>query len=460
MHSLQRRVIVGGMIWAVIAVLVGGFALISVFDQIANRRFNALLEERHTQLVVALANSEAPESIGEILNDPAYERPYSGRYWQVNAPTGEVFTSRSLFDSEFPVPDHAPDAAYLWSAGGPEGTVRGVGQSITLDDGSEWIVSVAASVSALRAERAEMRRSVAIAFGFVGVLGITGAALLTSFLLKPLRKLSKDVMHRWDSGKPLNAGDYPSEVAPLVADINQLIERNREVVSQGRRQAADLAHALKTPSAALRNELITISRKVGGTAPLFEALDRIDAQIVRSLARMRAANASNVVNLRADLGRSITRLHRLFTSLPDSEGKTITADAGPGIEVSADSQDIEEMLGNILENAVKWCHRRVAISVGTSDGMAVVRVEDDGPGIDAARREAALVAGARLDTAVPGTGLGLSIAHDLARAYGGSLDLGRSEDLGGLSVRIRLPLAAAGVSGLSGQAPGDLARSA
>ncbi len=442
MQSLQRRVILGGVVWAVIAVLVGGFALISVFDQIANRRFNSLLEERHTQIVVALANSATPEAIGELLNDPAYERPYSGRYWQVNGANGEVFASRSLFDTEFNLPRNMPDGAYLWSTLGPDGPVRGIRQKISLDEGSEWTVAVASSVSALQAERAEMWRSVAVAFGFVGVLGIAGAALLTTFLLKPVRRFVDEVSHRWDSGKPLNANDYPTEVAPLIADINQLLERNREVISQGRRQAADLAHALKTPSAALRNELVSLSQKVDGTEPLFEALGRIDAQITRSLARMRAANAANGVNLRTDARHSISRLCRLFNSLPESRELDIRDDAPHPVEVATDSQDFEEMLGNIIENAVKWADARVAISMRIEAAVAVIRVEDDGPGIDADRRKTALEAGKRLDTAVPGTGLGLSIANDLARAYGGTLELGTSQSLGGLAVIIRLPIAA------------------
>jgi len=291
-----------------------------------------------------------------------------------------------------------------------------------------------------------MRVSVAVAFSFVGVFGIAAAALLTSLVLQPLRKLSDDVVRRWDTGKPMNEGEYPTEVAPLVADINQLLERNHEVIAQGRRQAADLAHALKTPSAALRNELMTISRKTGGTGPLFEALDRIDAQITRSLARMRAANASNVVNLRTDLGHSIERLHRLFAALPDSAAASFTVEVPRGVAVAADSQDIEELLGNVIENAVKWCTAQVAITMEESDGAALVRVEDDGPGIAADRRSTALAAGARLDTAIPGTGLGLSISSDLAHAYGGTLELGVSERLGGLAVSIRLPLAAGGVA--------------
>jgi len=447
MQSLQRRVILGGVVWAVIAILVGGFALLSVFDQIANRRFNALLEERHTQIVVALANSEIPDQIGAFLNDPAYQRPYSGRYWQLNGPAGEVVASRSLFDTVLPLAEALAPEPQIWTSDGPDGPVRGLRQTITLDDGSRWVVSVAAGVSALQAEREEMRMSVAIAFGFVGVLGIGAAALLTSLILKPLRKLSDDVVHRWDSGKPLDVGEYPSEVAPLVGDINQLIDRNREVIAQGRRQAADLAHALKTPSAALRNELVSISRKADGTAPLFDALDRIDAQIIRSLARMRAANASKVVNLRTDLGNSISRLRRLFGALPDTAQTSIMAKTPVELEVAADAQDVEELLGNVIENAVKWCDAQVVISTEAAGDMAVVQIEDDGPGIDPHYRETALTAGTRLDTAVPGTGLGLSISSDLARAYGGSLDLGASERLGGLAVSIRLPLAAAGVSG-------------
>lgn len=439
MRSLQRRVIIGGLIWAVLATIVGAFALVSVFNQIADRRFNEALLEHHIQLIVALANAGTPEDLEAFLALPAYQRVYSGRYWQINRDGAVLSTSPSLFDFELPIDDTFENG--FWEGQGPQGSVRGYTEKIVSDDGTVSIATVATSLNALASERQEMQRNVTLAFSFVAVLGVACAALLTTMLLAPLRKLRHDVVHRWDSGKALRPEDYPTEVAPLVADINGLIERNRKIHDRGRRQAADLAHALKTPSSALRNELVALSRKVGGTEQMFEALDRIDGQITRSLARIRAASAAEVVDVQTDVAVSLARLERLFRVSADNSRTAFEVKAAEG-KAAVDRQDFEEMLGNLLDNAFKWCAGVVRLTAHFADGFLVVSVEDDGPGIDEKQREIVLEEGARLDTSVPGTGLGLSIVNDLSQAYGGMLELSVSGELGGLKATLRLPTAA------------------
>lgn len=434
MRSLQRRVVVGGLIWAVFATIIGAFAVVTVFDQMANRRFNSALAEQHTQVLIAFGNASADMSMETWLTAPAYDRVYSGRYWQVSNELGESFTSRSLFDVELPT-----DRIGFWEDEGPQGLLRGYSETITSEDGVNWTITVAASLGQLAAERAEVQRNVSLAFGFVGALGVACAALLTTVLVAPLRKLRNDVVHRWDTGKELVPEDYPTEVVPLVADINDLIQRNRSIHDRGRRQAADLAHALKTPSAALRNELVALSRKHSDTAPLFEALDRIDSQINRSLARMRAASAAEAVHLRADVYEAASRLERLFRKTPSAQDKSFNVTLAKGY-VSVDAHDLEEMLGNLLENAFKWCVTTVNFTVAKNDQTIDFIIEDDGPGIAEKMREKVLEEGARLDTSVPGTGIGLSIVKDLTEAYGGSFEL-RSSDLGGLQCNLSLPIA-------------------
>ena len=433
MRSLQRRVIVGGVIWAVVATVIGAVALSAIFTQVADRRFNQILLEKHTQVLVAFATAGAPNDVENFLLNPAYDRVYSGEYWQITNATGDRTTSPSLFDAQLA----EKDEAVFWESQGPNGIVRGYSERIELDDNTVWLVSVASSLSGLVAERAEMRRNVVLAFGLVGALGIAGAALLTTVLVAPLRQLREDVTHRWDAGNSLDPMAYPTEVAPLVTDINDLIARNGLIVERGRRQAADLAHALKTPSAALRNELSGLSRTVNGTAPLFEALDRIDAQITRSLARMRAATAAQSIHAQTDVANSIARMERLFQSMPAANDKVFVVTSIEAT-VGVDAQDLEEMLGNLLENAFKWCRKEVHLTVSRAEQTIEVSIEDDGPGIEAKQRKKVLDEGARLDTSMPGTGLGLSIVNDLAHAYGGDFDLAASEALGGLRCTLRL----------------------
>lgn len=435
MRSLQRRVIFGGVLWAVLTTVIGAVALSVIFNKVADRRFNQALLERHTQILVALATAGGPEQIEDVLINPIYDRVYSGEYWQITSATNERFTSPSLFDAQLA----DSGGTGFWDSEGPNGMVRGYSEQIELDDQSIWHVSVSSSLAGLAAERAEMQRNVVLAFGFVGALGILGAAMLTTVLIAPLRQLRRDVTRRWESANALDSSGYPTEVAPLVNDINELISRNSAIVERGRRQAADLAHALKTPSSALRNELSRLSRTVDGTAPLFEALDRIDAQITRSLARMRAATAAQAVHVQTDVAHSVARMERLFQAMPDAEGKIFNVNSMEA-SVSIDAQDLEEILGNLLENAFKWCRSAVHLSVSKTEHTIDICIEDDGPGIEAKQRKSVLDEGARLDTSVPGTGLGLSIVSDLANAYGGHFELATSETLGGLCCKLRLSM--------------------
>jgi len=440
MRSLRHRAIVGGLVWAALSIAIGGVALFYFFDGITQRRFDALLLDRHLQVVVALSNSGVDEdAMNNMLTDAAYQRPYSGRYWQVSGADDAFLASRSLFDAfldEQGTPDTRPQ---FWTGAGPEGRVRGVRQTVGLEDGSSWVVSVAESLATLDAERQQIRQSLLATFAFIGVLGIAGAVLQTSTVVRPLTKLREDVSHRWDSEESLEPKDYPEEVAPLVSDINTLLHRNREIVARGRRQAADLAHAVKTPSAIMRNELDALSMKQINVVQAMQALDRVDAQLMRSLARVRAGNSAASTHTQTNLSNSVDRMARLFRSMPATSFIELQSSVTPDLNVPMDAQDLEEVLGNLLENAFKWALTKVKISCSVSGSDIHVTIEDDGPGIPEIDRREALRSGGRLDVSTPGTGLGLAIAADLLQSYGGSLNLEQSNDLGGLQVLIVVP---------------------
>jgi signal transduction histidine kinase len=349
-----------------------------------------------------------------------------------------VAASRSLLDATLPAAPPARPAAVFWEGAGPDGPVRGIAQLIELEDGRTFDLRVAESLAALAEERRLATRNLAAAFALVAVLSVLGAVLLTGAALAPLRRLREDVMHRWDAGGRLDPEAYPEEVAPLVADINTLIERNRKVIETARRQAADLAHALKTPVAVLRNEIEARARRRDDLAAAREAVDRIDAQILRSLARARAGNAA-AAGYRTPLADSAARLARLFGRSPQAAGRSLTVEIPGDLTVGMDRQDIEEVLGNLIDNALKWRRSAVRVAAAASGGTVTIRVEDDGPGIPEAQRAEVLRPGVRLDTRAPGTGLGLAIAADLLEAYGGRIELGTSDALGGLAVTVTVP---------------------
>lgn len=438
MNSLRSRAIFGGSIWAALIVLVGGYALFTYFANATQTRFDQDLLDEHLQIVVALNNSGGdPDLINSYISNPNYSRPYSGSYWQAVGPDDIYLTSRSLFDTYLPDPVGIDEQRRLWEGPGPDDDLRGVQQLVTLDDGSQWIVLVGESLAALVAEQQRIRQSLLATLGLIGVLGVAAAVLLTSVIVRPLVTLREDVAHRWDEGNEMEPTDYPEEVAPLVRDINTLMTRNRDIVDRARRQAADMAHALKTPTAILRNELDILEMNGTEATQAQEALARIDAQIARSLARLRAANSSAAMNERVDLAQSAERLARVFNKM--KRRTVVTLDIAQRLRLPMNPQDLEEILGNTLENAFKYGAENVRITGTRANGLLRFMIEDDGPGIpDAARREA-LRAGGRLDTAKPGTGLGLAIAMDLLQAYGGDLKLETSANLGGLAVICELP---------------------
>ncbi|MES2846723.1 MAG: HAMP domain-containing sensor histidine kinase [Pseudomonadota bacterium] len=439
-RSLRRRAILSGIGLSVLSILIGALVLVTRVDDIALRRFDAELAERHLQLVVALVNGGLEAgAIAAELTDPLYDRPYSGHYWQVMRSDGTILTSRSLFDALLTVPDAAPDLRFAGGLG-PDGELRLVWRQVTLEDGTGLTVAVAHSMAQLYNERWEIRQSLLSGFAVVGLLGLIIAILQTTAVLRPLTALRQDITQRWDSAETLNPADYPEEVAPLVQDINILLDRNRDIIERTRRQGADLAHALKTPSAILRNELARLESAGQQVDVAKDALERIDAQIKRSLARVRAANLGAAVQVGANLRTSAERLARVFATLPDTRTRSLRLDVPSDLRVSMDAQDLEEVLGNLIENGMKFSRSTLVLSAHRTSDSTVITVEDDGPGIPEPDRIEALRPGGRLDTATNGTGLGLAIASDVVKAYGGTLTLGSSDQLGGLLARIDLPV--------------------
>lgn len=446
MTSLRARAVAGGILWAVITIISGLYGLASFLNGQTEQRFNELLANRHTQAVVALANyHEMPENFVRGMGDPAYFQPFSGEYWQIENNDGAVYVSPSLVDTLLPQADTPADEIVIQSYIGPNGEVlRGMEEWLTLDDGTTWHVQVASSLQSLRDDRQLLRNNLFLAFGLVGLVGICGALLQVTAVLRPLNALRRDVLARWEEDDGLDASGYPFEVAPLVNDINTLLDRNREIVSRSRRQAADLAHAIKTPSAIVRNELQQLRGRGLPVQASIDALDRLDAQLKRSFARMRADGGGSVMRTFTEVDAALERMTRAFQALARNDEKSMTADITPDLRVRMDQNDFEEVVGNLLDNALKWAKTRVHLSALLDGDRVKINIEDDGPGIADDDVETATLSGQRLDTSKPGTGLGLAIAADLAHAYGGKVTLGKSDDLSGLHATVILEAAGSG----------------
>jgi signal transduction histidine kinase len=267
---------------------------------------------------------------------------------------------------------------------------------------------------------------------------VVGLLVLIRYGLRPLHEI-QDKLHDVRSGKRENLdGAYPSELSPVVREINTLIAHNRKVVERARTQVGNLAHALKTPLAVLMNESRGDDRVSGLVRRQTEAMS---SSVNQYLKRAQAAAQAEVLGARAPVSEAVEDIARMLERLHRSKGIAIDVTADPKAIFRGERGDLDELVGNLLENAAKWCKSRVRVQVARTGDMVEVTVDDDGPGLRVEDRAKALERGKRLDESAPGTGLGLSIVTELADIYGGHFHL-EDSPLGGLRARLELPAAA------------------
>jgi signal transduction histidine kinase len=283
--------------------------------------------------------------------------------------------------------------------------------------------------------------------GHTAILSLVALGLLAVGLSQVSRGVSPiaQLRHRLSSvhqGRATRVdGDFPSEVQPLVNDLNGLLAHHESAIARAQTKAGDLAHGLKTPLAVLSQEAATA--EAAGHAALAAAIrqqvDRMQRQIDWHLAHARAAASAATSTARASLNESVDGLIRTLTRIHADRSLNFRADIPDATAVQVQRPDLDEMLGNLLDNAAKWARGHVAISATTSDSRVVVVIDDDGPGIPEAKRTEVLKRGVRADETAPGFGFGLAIVRDLAEVYGGAIRLDRSP-LGGTRAALTLPV--------------------
>ena len=294
---------------------------------------------------------------------------------------------------------------------------------------------------------------IAIARVYPGVIRIHIHALLLLALLcmvaglmqvrKGLRRFSdlREQLTAVREGKSERVeGTYPTEVQPLVNELNALLDNREQAVKRALAKAGDLAHGLKTPVAVIAHETDRIDDESATT--IRQQLDRMQRQIDFHLAHARAAGSGATLGARSSVADSVAGLVRTLQRLHADRNLTFDARVPAAHAVRVQREDLDEMLGNLLDNACKWARSRIAVGSMTSDSRTIITVDDDGPGLDPALRDAVLQRGVRADEAAPGSGLGLAIVRDLAELYGGSIAL-EGSPLGGVSARLELPVATA-----------------
>jgi signal transduction histidine kinase len=447
-NSIAFRLVAGAAFWIAAGLFGGAFLLSTLFRDYVERSFDARLAVLWDSLyTVSRVDTKGHLQLLGEPGEAAFDQAYSGWYWQISKGVKAMRRSRSLWDRSI---EHKPignEPVFLRMAGPDGQDLRVLAQTVLVADESgqrtvRYTLLVAGDRGELEAEIALFNRSLVWSLGGLGLLLVIAVFIQVRFGILPLRRIPAALAAIRSGRSERLTGQFSAEVEPLAEELNKLIDHNREVVERARTHVGNLAHALKTPLAVLANE------SAGDPSALAKAVHEqatlMQQQVDHHLARARAAARVSGLGARTEVAPILAALKRALARIHRDKNIDISTQVPDGVAIVVERQDVEEMLGNLMDNACKWAKGRVEVHVELTPDRkrqrVLIRVEDDGPGLEPAEREKALERGERLDEATPGSGLGLSIVRDLVEAYEGSLKL-ESSTLGGLRVEIDLPAA-------------------
>jgi len=434
--------------WLVLALVTTGFLLTDLYSRALDTTLTQTLDFHVESLAGALLETRDPQDPDIALADPRFERPRSGWYWIIRDGAGNLVNlSTSVVGIDLQAVGAAADALGRSTEviDDPFGTqLRMVERVVTLGDDS-YRITVAGNLTEILKLVDDFRGQTFIVLGAVGAMLAIMSAIVGRIAMRPIARLSAAVEAVREGDSAEVSGTYPTELAPLAEEVNELLRSNAQIIERARNQVGNLAHGLKTPLAVLRNEAQAskgaLAEVVSGEA------EKMSNMVSTYLERARLAARTSVVGKKADANMILLRLTRVMQKIhPDVTVDFFQPDA-PLPWFRGDEADLEEIVGNLLDNACKWSKGQVDVRVSAerSDkgNQLLIRIADNGPGLSDEDAQKVLRRGVRLDEKTPGTGLGLDIVKELVDVYGGSLDLGRSQ-LGGLLVELRLPTARLG----------------
>lgn len=428
-------------LWIVLLLLFGGIALDRVLTSAVTRNFDVQLEYVLTAMIAsAEIGPDGEVFLNRPLGDQRFLEPNSGLYWQISGKGHEDFASRSLWDRLLdPALGHSDtDIHFYDSKQFPDEPLRVLERTIILPDSKvQWSFKVAQSRDGLDSQIANIRFILVRSFLLLALGLIVMAALQTVYGLWPLRKIRAAIIEMRTGQKTRVDQALPIEVAPMVDELNALLDHNEKQAEEARRHAGNLAHALKTPLTVIMNSATAQAPDLADTVIREAATMR--RQVDHHLARARAVGRRGHAHSRAEVWPSLESVERAVGRL--YAHVRLDVDGDKNAQVTVERQDLDEMIGNLVENAAKYGGGSVFVTVAGDPQFVEIWVEDDGRGIPEEQRIRIFDRGVRLDSGKPGTGLGLAIVRDVAEIYGGSVSLEESEDLGGLMARLRLPRA-------------------
>lgn len=448
MRSLKGRLISAATVWIALGLVVAGVALSAVFKQHVTTQFYEELYVHLDELQrLAAFPADGKPHLQRDLSDPRYEVPLSGYYWEIERGRDVLAKSISLQGQTLPTP---PDpliesGVHTHKIEGPTGPLL-IAERVAarMPDGQPVRFIIGTDQRHLDAVLARFNATLAWSLSIFGLSMVAAAAMLIAFAMKPFQTL-RSALSKVRAGDARQVqGAFPSEVEPLVGDLNKLLFSTSELIQRARTQAGNLAHGLKTPLAILTDEAYRLADHGApeSSSTILSECKKMLTQIDYQVTRARAVAMRSSPGIVADVRTAALEVTSAFGRLYRDTALSVTAAIPEGLKVACDPQDLNEMLANLVDNACKHATSKVLIrhSGKAAEKFIEIQIDDDGPGLPVEARRVVFNIGERWDTQTPGSGLGLAIVKDLAELYGGSVSLGTSDD-GGLSVILKLPRA-------------------
>jgi signal transduction histidine kinase len=448
-RSIAVRLAVSSVFWSFAILLVAGLILSTLYRENTERAFDQRLLVYASNLAADLVAAGDVEKEFGPVGDPRFELPLSGWYWQVGRPDAtpkEIRTSKSLFGGQLSglvasdQPRRFGEIRRGYGRAPDDRPLRMIERDIDLGEDGRFIIRVGGPADEIEADVHRFILALISTFGaLLLALGLT-TLLQIRFGLRPLVKLRAGLSSIRRGEAERIPGEYPSDVAPLAGELNLLLDTNREILERARTQVGNLAHALKTPLSIILNEAGNASSDVA--AKIRDQAAVMRDQINYYLDRARAAALAGTLGTFTEVGPVIAGLARTFAKIYQDKSLAIEVAVPPNLRFRGERQDLEEMAGNLIDNAAKWAKSRIGVTaeIRRDNERSYLRlyIDDDGPGLPESAREDVLKRGLRLDETKPGSGLGLSIVSDLAALYRGSLTL-ETAPAGGLRAILELP---------------------
>jgi signal transduction histidine kinase len=447
--SLSGRLIILAALWSFLILLVAGLILYTLQRQVTERGFDERLGVYVKEIVADLAapSDSDRQQIGD-LGEPRFDLPMSGWYWQVTRTDSErpvIRASRSLVGGQLPKledlgAEEVRGARKDYIIGPDDRRLRQFERRIDAGEDGRYIIAVSAPADEIADDIRDFSIALTITFALLFLALVVSTLLQVRLGLAPLARLRQSVGDVRTGASARIDGSYPPDLRPLAGELNQLIDSNREILDRARTHVGNLAHALKTPLSVIINEADShpgpLASKVNEQAMMMRN------QVSYYLDRARAAAVSGALGGDCEVGLPLEALIRTFEKIYRVKDVKTELRLSGHPRFRGEKQDLEEMLGNLLDNAFKWTDDEVTVAIEPFEqaGRRYLRcvVEDNGPGLPAALRDEMLRRGRRLDESKPGSGLGLSIVGDLAKLYTGSLVLEEAAS-GGLRAVLVLP---------------------